>query len=97
MKASESLMLIVIAFILGAVVLKAGEFLLEELETPLKPITEDWVLFVTKIEGESIQIRIMVEDFEDFTTFLAYISGTDNDEAFVNIKVRIDTTGVKDG
>jgi len=72
MKISESLMLIVIAFILGAVALKSTEFLLEDPEpvTILKPIAWEWLLFVTEIEGEPIQVRFLEEDFEDFQKLL---------------------------
>ena len=47
--------------------------IIETREPSLKPINEEWVLFVTEIEGKKIQIRVMEEDYEDFRTFLRYI------------------------
>ncbi len=73
---------LLVALLFGATLMKIGEVVVDELKgVPLKPISEEWVLFVTEIEGRKVQIRVMEEDYEDFHTFLHYIG------------VPMDTTG----
>lgn len=73
MKALKVIWILPVISILAIILAGLVVVIIESKEPPLKPITEEWVLFVTKIEGEGIQVRIMEQDLEDFQTFIEYI------------------------